>query len=104
MQCDIIPTHAKFRFANSQTSIVRKCRVWFPTTPPINTDFDIVEEGTVPLFVLVGADAHFEIFIASQSRSFILCLTGAWLTKATFAHVHYTTSSVGPILVFKWSA
>ena len=28
-------------------------RLWLPTNPPIHTDFDIVEEGNVPLLLLL---------------------------------------------------
>jgi hypothetical protein len=45
LKCEILPSHA-----NSETTQVKeKCRVWFPTTPPCSTDFDIVEQGTVPI-------------------------------------------------------
>jgi len=53
MWTELLPSKGTFSFANSQTSQVRqKCRVWFPTADePIWTDFDIVEEGSVPLLM-----------------------------------------------------
>ena len=52
---EIRPRHATFRFANNQkSSVMWKCKAWFPTTPSIHTYFDMVEEGTAPiLFSLV---------------------------------------------------
>ena len=50
--CEVLPTQGKFNFANSQTTTcTEKMRVWFPTQPPVSTDFDIVEEGNVPLLM-----------------------------------------------------
>ena len=50
--CEVLPTQGKFNFANSQTTTrTEKMRVWFPTTPPVSTDFNIVEEGNVPLLM-----------------------------------------------------
>ena len=47
-----LPTDSKFNFANSQTSVCKeRMRVWLPMSPPISTDFDIVEEGNVPLLL-----------------------------------------------------
>ena len=47
---EILPSNSRFNFANSQKSTcTEKCRLWFPTDPPIHTDFDIIEEGNVPL-------------------------------------------------------
>ena len=52
LKCEILPTQGKFNFANSQTTTcTEKMRIWFPTTPPVSTDFDIVEEGNVPLLM-----------------------------------------------------
>ena len=52
LKCEILPTSGKFNFANSQTTTcTEKMRIWFPTTPPVSTDFDIVEEGNVPLLM-----------------------------------------------------
>ena len=50
---EILPSQGTFSFANSQTSrVTQKCRVWFPTSvEPIWTDFDIIEEGDVPLLM-----------------------------------------------------
>ena len=47
-----LPTDSKFNFANSQTTICKeRMRIWLPTNPPIATDFDIIEEGNVPLLL-----------------------------------------------------
>ena len=47
---ELLPTHGLFNFAKSEKSTVtEKCRVWFCTHPPCWTDFDIVEQGNVPL-------------------------------------------------------
>ena len=52
LECEVLPTNGVFNFANSQTTTCReKMRVWFPTHPPCWTDFDIIEEGTVPLLM-----------------------------------------------------
>ena len=49
---EILPTDSKFNFANSQTATcTERVRLWLPTNPPISTDFDIVEEGHVPLLL-----------------------------------------------------
>ena len=49
---EILPTDSKFNFANSQTATcTERVRLWLPTNPPIHTDFDIVEEGNVPLLL-----------------------------------------------------
>jgi hypothetical protein len=80
IKCEILPTHATFRFANSQKSIVKwKCRVWFPTTPPINTDFDIVEEGTVPiLFSLVQMqNLRFSLHLSPEGSYFTSPVLGS---------------------------
>ena len=50
MTVEFLPTKATFSFANSQKApVTEKCRIWFPTEPPCWTEFDIIEEGTVPL-------------------------------------------------------
>ena len=50
IKTEILQTNGTFNFASSQTTTCReKMRVWFPTEPPCQTDFDIVEEGQVPL-------------------------------------------------------
>jgi hypothetical protein len=50
--CEVLPTQGKFNFANSQTTAcTEKVRVWFPSQPPVTTDFDIVEKGHVPLLM-----------------------------------------------------
>ena len=58
------PSTATFGFANSQQS-VRKERlvVWFPTTPPSSTIFQIVEEGNVPLLMSLAqmTNLHFDL-------------------------------------------
>jgi hypothetical protein len=48
---EILKSDSAFKFASSQSSTCKeKCRVWFPTTPdPVYTEFDIVDEGDVPL-------------------------------------------------------
>ena len=52
LKCELLPTYGRFNFANSQSTVCRqKCRVWFPTEPPFFTEFDIVEEGTVPMLM-----------------------------------------------------
>ena len=52
LSCELLPSVGKFSFANSQTTeVTEKCRVWFPTEPPVWTDFDIVEEGKVPMLM-----------------------------------------------------
>ena len=49
------PTWGRFTFADSRTSIVRwKMVVQFPTDPPVQTEFDIVEEGSVPILFSLG--------------------------------------------------
>ena len=46
-----LPTDS-VNFANSQTTICKeRMRIWLPTNPPIATDFDIIEEGNVPLLL-----------------------------------------------------
>ena len=48
--CEFLPSDGSFNFANSQsTQCKEKRRVWIPTDPPTWTDFDICEEGTVPM-------------------------------------------------------
>ena len=50
-QCEVLPSTATLSFANSHTSrVTEKCKVWTNTNPPI-TDFDIIEEGTVPMLM-----------------------------------------------------
>ena len=44
------PSDAHFSFANSQTAIVKeKIRIYLPTKPPCWTEFDILEQGHVPI-------------------------------------------------------
>jgi len=52
LKCELLPTYGKFNFASSQLAVCRhKCRVWLRTKPPFFTDFDMVEEGTVPMLM-----------------------------------------------------
>ena len=47
---EFLPTYAVFSFANSDKSVANeKCRIWFPTDPPCQTDVDICEQGHVPI-------------------------------------------------------
>ena len=49
---ETLVSDSKFNFANSQTATCKeRCRLWFPTEPPMHTDFDIIEEGNVPLLL-----------------------------------------------------
>ena len=49
---EFLPTKSYFSFANSnQTVVWEKCRLWFSTDPPVYTDIDICEEGTVPILM-----------------------------------------------------
>ncbi len=49
-EAEILESNASFKFANSQaTNCTEKMRIWFRTKPPIYTDVDIVEEGSVPI-------------------------------------------------------
>ncbi len=55
MHIEFLPSTSNFSFANSQRSQCReKIRIWFNTTPPSWTEFDIVEEGNVPLLMSLG--------------------------------------------------
>jgi hypothetical protein len=52
MTYEYLPTSGTFNFAKSQsTKCTEKIRIWFPTKPPLSTDFDIVEEGNVPMLL-----------------------------------------------------
>jgi hypothetical protein len=80
IRCDTLPTHAIFRFANSQKQIVKlKGRVWFPTTPSINTDFDLVEEGTIPIvFSLVQMQTlRFSLHLSPEGSYFTSPVRGS---------------------------
>ena len=49
---EFLPKKSYFSFANSNQTIVwEKCRLWFSTDPPVYTDIDICEEGTVPILM-----------------------------------------------------
>ena len=47
-----IRSGAKFSFANSeQDTIEWKVRVWFPTSPPVFTDIEVLEKGNCPILL-----------------------------------------------------
>ena len=55
MECQLIPSTTNFTFANGETAhATQACRVRFPTEPPTWTDFDIVEQGHVPILMSLG--------------------------------------------------
>ena len=55
IECLLASSTARFTFANGETSKVSQCcRVKFPTVPPTWTDFDIVEQGAVPILMSLG--------------------------------------------------
>ena len=55
IECQFLPTHSEFSFANSESSSVyEKCRIWFPTTPKCYTDVDILDKGSVPILLSLG--------------------------------------------------
>ena len=55
IECILASSTAQFTFANGETSKVSQCcRVKFPTAPPTWTDFDIVEQGAVPILMSLG--------------------------------------------------
>ena len=73
IQCEILPSSGTFNFANSQTSnVTEKCRVWFPTTPACSTDFDIVEEGDVPLLMSLTQMRNLQFSVSLTPTSAIL--------------------------------
>ena len=67
---EILPTNSNFNFANSQSaSCTEKCRIWFPFSPAFWTDFDIVEEGNVPLLMSLVQmrNLYFEFWLSPES-------------------------------------
>jgi hypothetical protein len=69
LQCEILPSQVTFSFANSETTQVKeKCRVWFPTTPPCSTDFDIIEQGKIPMLMSLSQmrNLRFELALTPE--------------------------------------
>ena len=67
---EILPTNSNFNFANSQTTkCTEKCRIWFPFCPSFWTDFDIVEEGNVPILMSLVQmrNLFFEFWLSPES-------------------------------------
>ena len=55
LKFEYLTSDAQFSFANSQRSTVKeKVRVHFPVEPPCWTEFDILEEGSVPILLSLG--------------------------------------------------
>ena len=83
IQIELMPTQARFGFANSQTSeVCEKARVWLPTVPACYTDFDIIEEGSVPLLFSLGQMCNL-YFTLSMTPEIV------YLTCAAFGYYDY---------------
>ena len=49
---ELVPSTSNFSFANSETTSVHQAlKMWFPTTPPMFTIVDIVEQERVPILL-----------------------------------------------------
>jgi len=60
IQCWGEPTRGKFTFADSRTNLVwSKMVVQFLTNPTVTTEFDIIEEGDVPILFSLGQMKNF---------------------------------------------
>ena len=83
IQIEFLPTQARFGFANSQTAeVTEKARVWLPTTPPCYTDFDIIEQGSVPLLFSLGQMCNLYFTLAMTPEI-------VYLTCAAFGYYDY---------------
>lgn len=70
-----VPCNSRFTFANSEVSYCTQAlMVRFPTDPPVETQFDIVEEGDVPILFSLGQMSHLGF-------EFKLKAKGAYLTS-----------------------
>ena len=55
IKCQLIPVTTELTFANGETAqVTQACRVTFPTQPPSQTDFDIVEQGMFQCWMPLG--------------------------------------------------
>ena len=94
-----LPSNSLFRFANSdQTTCTEKMRVWFPkpeysTEPHMWTDFDIIEQGDVPMLMSL---------VQMRNLRFQLHLTpeAAWLYTPAKRGLHHCQH--GPELDYAW--
>lgn len=75
VQFECVDSQATFTFANRDTSVAKqKLRVWFNALLPVHTDFEIIEEGNVPiLFSLfqmcnLGMQLHMSRDVMSMTR------------------------------------
>ncbi len=52
LKTEMLPSRCSFNFANSQTAVSKEnCRIQFGSQAALYTDFDIDEEGNVPLLM-----------------------------------------------------
>jgi hypothetical protein len=73
MKYEFLPTSGTFNFANSQsTRCTEKLRVWFPTQPPVSTDFDITEEGDVPMLPSLAQMRNLRFSLYCQPEEVLL--------------------------------
>ena len=84
------PTSSMFTFADSRRAYVNwKMVVQFPTQPPLTTEFDIVEQGTVPILFSLGQMANLKFTIQFSE-------SGARLTSTALGYssrvIPYSTS------------
>jgi hypothetical protein len=70
LSLEFLPSTSHFSFANSQTSRCwEKLRIWFKTEPPCCTDFEILEEGNVPLLLSLVQmrNLHFQFSFSPEA-------------------------------------